>query len=202
MPNGTFWDDEFENDELMLEVTGMPSWLSFDAALQTFVGVPLRSTTEFPDVVDVNITANKSCLLSNTTTLSISVDALVEEDPTLTVEMKWLLPLPQAQRRRRQSEFGSNCANVVDGFVRASILEAVAAQGQVSVAALRFDIIDASIVPDATRGSVCQCSAMVMENGPITCAQARSERPLVRKFASIKNSNKGKSESGSWARQV
>ena len=167
----------------------MPSWLSFDAALQTFVGVPLRSTTEFPDVVDVNITANKSCLESNTTSLSISVDALVEEeDPTLIVEMKWLLPLPQARRRRRQSEYGSNCANMVDGFVRASILEAVAAQARVSVAALSFDIInasivpdyfDASIVPDATYGSVCQCSAMVMDNGLITCAQARAAKEAM-----------------------
>ena len=202
LPNDTFWDEE--PDELLLEVTGMPDWLSFDTASQTFVGVPLRSTTGFPDVVDVKITANKGCLLSNTTSLSISVDALIEEDPTLILEMKWLISLPQVQSRRRNIVSGepesddssssgdgdddadgplprsmSNCANEVDGFVRASILEAVAAQANVSVTSLSFDIIDAIIVLSATQGSICQCSVIVTENGPITCADARAAKEAI-----------------------
>lgn len=147
---------------MKLEITGAPPWLSFDQDGWTFVGVPQVDDIE---TTTIGIIANQSCLESNPINVSIGVGGAPPDQPGVNIQLEWSSPAKVSPGRRRQTS--ELCKTIDDGFVRASILESVAAISNVSVASLALVVNN----PMPVEGR-CVFSADISDNGMMSCELA------------------------------
>jgi len=139
IPQNTFWDEEFLFDLPIvvhpINTTSLPSWLSYDNATRTLVGVPDRRTS---DVVPLEIWAANERVESPTEIVHITVVPDSSEQPIVVNLTAALLSPPVApsldgSRRLRRQALLASCERQPNGFTRVAAIHAIAAATNASV---------------------------------------------------------------------